>query len=524
MKALFYLLGRSIINFIKNLRKQPSKLIPFAFIIIMFVIMLIFSSKDQQVFSNKFPPENITAFFTIGLIVFFFSSIIVSINKRSTQFFMSDVNMAFTSPIRPQNLLIYEFIKSISSAGLFIVIFLYQIPNLKINLGLSNQGIVLIMVILVLLFVTLSSISIFIYSICSNKPYLNKVFQILFKGAGVVLIAFVGLKLLENKDNWFKYLIDLFSNKAIDYIPIIGWYKAMFYQCITEVNGVFIVYMTLNILVVGIIVAILYNMNLDYYEDVIQGAEVKEDALKLRTKQISPKEFNYKNRKIKTRKVTSEYNVNYGKAIFYKHLLEYRKTGFGLLNLYTLFMIIVAIVYGVFIPVEDILPLLYFYIYISGIATFGSKIHQEMSKPYIFLIPDSQESKVFWSTLSSSFKFLLDGTLSFLVAGILIKANPLMIFLAVLVYVSFGFVFIYGGVLNYRLFGRIASASLKGFLMFMGVFVYVLPGIIASVVIAIKLKFLGDYAIYFSFIIWNMLVSLVIMQFAKGVLNHCELD
>ena len=60
--------------------------------------------------------------------------------------------------------------------------------------------------------------------------------------------------------------------------------------------------------------------------------------------------------------------------------------------------------------------------------------------------------------------------------------------------------------------------------MFISIFVYVLPGIIASIIISVKLEFLGQYAIYFSFIIWNMLVSLVIMQFAKGVLNQCELD
>lgn len=147
-----------------------------------------------------------------------------------------------------------------------------------------------------------------------------------------------------------------------------------------------------------------------------------------------------------------------------------------------------------------------------------------MAKPYIFLIPDSQESKIFWGTLSSALKFLVDGSLSFLVAGILTKSNPLTIVLAIIVYVSFGFVFIYGGVLNYRLFGRIASNALKGFLMFISIFIYVLPGIIASIIISMKLEFLGQYAIYFSFIIWNMLVSLVIMQFAKGVLNHCELD
>ncbi len=524
MGALFYLIRRSIINFIKNLKKQPSKLIPFVFIIGMVVFMLATMSKDKNIFDKNIPPQYITSFFTLGILFFFFSSLIMSIGKRSTQFFMSDVNMAFTSPIKPQNLLIYEFIKSISSAGVFLLVFLYQIPNLKINLGLSSMGIFLIILILGLFFITLSIISIFIYSLCSTKPYLNKIFNIVFKGAAALTLLFPALKLFQNKDDLFNTFVNMFSSKNIDYIPLIGWYKAMFNKAITNVDGIFFVYALLNILVIGILAVILYNMNLDYYEDVIQGAELKEDVLKLKTKQINPKEFNLNNRKLKTRKITYNYNANYGKTIFYKHILEYRKTGFGILNLYTLLMVSAAVIYGKFVPINDILPLLYGYIYISGLASFGNKIHQEMAKPYIFLIPDSQESKIFWGTLSSALKFLVDGSLSFLVAGILTKSNPLTIVLAIIVYVSFGFVFIYGGVLNYRLFGRIASNALKGFLMFISIFVYVLPGIIASIIISMKLEFLGQYAIYFSFIIWNMLVSLVIMQFAKGVLNHCELD
>ena len=59
MGALFYLIRRSIINFIKNLKKQPSKLIPFVFIIGMVVFMLATMSKDKNIFDKNIPPQYI---------------------------------------------------------------------------------------------------------------------------------------------------------------------------------------------------------------------------------------------------------------------------------------------------------------------------------------------------------------------------------------------------------------------------------------------------------------------------------
>ncbi|WP_238881436.1 putative ABC exporter domain-containing protein [Clostridium sp. YIM B02551] len=526
MKALIYLLRKSLINFILDLRKKPSKLIPMIIIVGFLIFTFVVSAKGgSRNIPSNISAKYIVAFGTIGLIGILLLALINGLNKRSSHFYMSDVNFAFTAPIRPQNMLIYEFVKSISSTLFFMVFLLYQIPNLRVNLGITGAGIVGLLVTIGLFFITVTVISIFLYSLCSIYPSLKNILSYLFKGIAVAIVLFTGIKILPDKSKALEIVVGIYNNDIINYIPLVGWYKGMIYESIVGINSIFFVYLTLNILLIGVVLTILYYIKLDYYEDVLDDAQLKEDALKLKTKQINAKEFQYGRKgKRKIRKISSEYTASYGKAIFYRHLLEYRKTGFGVVNLYTGFMVICAFIFGKFMHVGEITPLLYFYAYLSAISSFGTKIHTEMSKPYIFLIPDTQESKVFWATLASSFKFLVDGTLSFLLAGVLLLTNPIEIVLCIAVYVSFGFVFIYGGVLNYRLFGSLASNSLKGILMMVSIFVYILPGIIAAVVISSTLNFLGHYAIYCSFLIWNILVSFIIIQFAKGVLNNCELE
>lgn len=525
MSALLYVMRRSFINYFKNLKKHPAKSISFIFLMI-FIVFLIFASGSKKKMSTA-PFENLVTIFTVATIVIFFLYILSSIEKRGTQFTMSDVNMAFTSPIRPQDLLIYEFIKNISSSGLSIIFFVYQIPNLR-NMGFSISQIVLSILVIILFFITLSIINVFVYSLCSIRPKLISIFKNTSKVIPILIAIFVGFKILESREHWFNVLVKIFSQKNIDYIPIIGWYKAMFAKCLTGIDYIFYIYLALNIILILALFLGLYNMNLDYYEDVLSGAEKREELLKIKTKQIATNELNNRNFKVKTRKVTYNYSATNAKAIFHKHLLEYKKTGFGILNLYTLMMVIVAVGYSFFFAkksgLNNLMPLFYIYAYLSVISSIATKIHLELAKPYIFLIPDSQIKKVFWGTLSSTMKFLVDGAISFIVAGILVKANLISIILAILAYLSLGFVSIYGGLVNYRLFGKISVGALNGILRFLSIIVYVIPGIIVSIIISVSINFKGDYIALLCIIGWNILVSLIMIYFAKGILNHIELN
>ena len=66
------------------------------------------------------------------------------ISRKNFRFTMSDVNLIFTSPIRPQNILLYGFLREISFVFAFTIFFLFQIPNLVNNFNQGENSVFLI--------------------------------------------------------------------------------------------------------------------------------------------------------------------------------------------------------------------------------------------------------------------------------------------------------------------------------------------------------------------------------------------
>lgn len=525
MSPLLYILRRSLINNIKLIKRKPSKLIPILFYVLLlgYCVVVPFIAKRSTMKST--PSVYFIGISTMVTIIFMLATVYFGAQKRNSSFLMSDVNFAFTSPLSPQNILMYGFIKEIQTTFITSLFILFQIPNLINWFRFAPLGVVVLLLTYIIFFIILSFISVLIYSICSKRAYLKNILQVVAQVFAALLVFYTAYNGYNHKDNLLLYLTSMYSNHNLDYIPVIGWVKAIITQCFGGLNYSLFIYLGLLLLVLVVIVFVLYNLNLDFYEDVLDKSELNETMKNIKTKQIKSADFMLEGkRKRKTRKVTYKYDSMFGEAIFRKHLLEYKKTGFGLVNMYTGALLIGAIGYGLFFPVKDITIFLYLTIYMGCISNFASKFNFEIVKPYIFLIPDSDDKKIFWATLSSILKYVSDSAIVFLTLAVIIKANPLDAILCMLVYISFGFVFTYGSVLNLRLFGGINSDAIKGLLMFFSVILYVLPGIIGAAVIANELSFLGHYAIYFAFLIWNLFAAVVILQLSKGILNHIELD
>lgn len=526
MNPLFYILRKSIKNYFKLMIKKPAKLIGPLFTIAMlgFVIFSSFHANRDKSFDGKY----FISIATFAVIYLSLITIYSSIKNSGSPFLMSDVNLAFVSPIKPQNILLYGFIKQIYSTLFFSIFLLFQLPNLSNFFKLVPFGLLGLLFVFMLLGLSLSFLSIFTYSICSKIPRVKLLLPKVVIFIGICIAIPTVYEMFYSGSGAFSTFIAIFSNDAINYVPFVGWIRGMIYQCFYGFNILFLLYAAFTMILLIVLIIILYNLDLDFYEDVLAKSEINETVQKFKNKQIKSTEILLQNntKKPKVRKITYKYESILSKAIFSKHILEFRKTGFGLLNLYTAFLFVGGICYALLVPIPDksISYFLYFTIYLNGLSTFGSKFYFEMSKHYIFLIPDYDEKKVFWATLSTIIKYISDSFIVFSTIGILLKANPFEILLCILSYISFGFVFTYGNVLNFRIFGRISSESLKSIIMMFSIFVYIVPGIIGAAIVNSQLSFLGKYSYYFSFLIWNFFASFVILQLGKGVLKTVELD
>ncbi len=186
----------------------------------------------------------------------------------------------------------------------------------------------------------------------------------------------------------------------------------------------------------------MYILKTDYYEDAMSVTEVNERKIERAKKGKGNVDLN---KPIKRKNVMGILKSKGAKSIFERQVLEYKRSGFFFVDKMTLIMGVSSLVFGFFMNDKNgsINTVMYFAIYMLLIFTFQGKWAEELSKPYIYLIPESSEIKVFYATLTNHIKNFVDGFVLFLICGIIFKTNPMVILLATLTYVSFGAIFVY---------------------------------------------------------------------------------
>lgn len=525
MRPFLYLLKRNFINYLKSIKHKPTKVIPFIFYGA-FIILMIFSMSQKASSAEEYKdPKYFVAISAFVSLVFLIHSLYGGITRKNFRYNMSDVNIIFTSPIKPQNVLLYGFLREISFIFAFGLFFIFQIPALGNNFKFTSFGIPVFIFTLFIFAITVSFISLLIYGIFTKfYKYKDNAVKI---SKGIIILLFATLALyiysISNGDLLNATLV--FFNKSFwNHIPISGWALSLFKQCLTGFNPSTILYLGLLIIICIICASVLYNLNLDYYEDALPSAEQNEVAQSYKnsgydTKQLS--QLRKARKPLARRKSTINYSSTYAKAIFLRHLLEYKKTGFYFLNILSGIYFIASISFGLYFKA----PLYVFFfisIYFMVLSTYSGKWSTDFSGHYIFLIPASSASKLFYSTLSSILKYVVDSLILFLPAGILTGTNPLEILLIIIAYISFGAISTYGAVLNYKLFDRVSNQMMKGMFMMITLFVFIIPGIIIGAILSFYLNFLGNYSLYLSFILYNSLASLIIVQAAKGIYDSIE--
>ncbi len=187
----------------------------------------------------------------------------------------------------------------------------------------------------------------------------------------------------------------------------------------------------------------MYILKTDYYEDAMSATEVNERKIERAKKGKGNVDLN---KPMKRKNIIGILKSKGAKSIFERKLLEYKRSGFIFVDKMTLIMGgISSLVFGFFMSNKNgnINTVMYFSIYMLLIFTFQGKWSEELSKPYIYLIPESSGIKIFYATLSNHIKNFVDGFVLFLICGIIFKTNPIVILLATLTYVSFGAIFVY---------------------------------------------------------------------------------
>lgn len=518
MKPLLFIIRKSIKNKLLDLKKKPAKLIAYiAFI--GFLILAVATGGKSKTGGSIIKEDIYGTVSAVIILLFTVPDILSSLNKGGTFFRNSDVNLIFTAPISPQKVLVYGFIKQLYTVLISMIFVLFQLPNLYRFQNVKGYGGIIIIGALFLLIFLNSIIKILLYSIVSRKDYYRERVMNGFKAAGLIIVlAYFGIAFKLNSPS--KAIVIILNNKYVKYVPVYGWLKELSMSAINGVNLNTLLYLILVICSGVIFSVILYKSNTDYYEDVLSATEVKERAYKIKKGEKVSSE-----RKRKLRKINYNVRGKGASAILYRQLLEYKKTGFGIVNIQSGIYVVLGITIGHFMPEKDLRIVLGMAAYLLFIFSFSGKWQLELTKPYIFMLPAGSVKKLIYATVVDNMKNCINGVLFFVIAGFLFKSSILTIILCILTYTSLGAIFIYGGVLTKRIFGDSENIVFVAIVRLVIVLFIVSPGVAIFIIISVIAKAsLLQYLAYLAVILYNLLFSFIILLFSKGIFEGIELN
>jgi len=520
MKALVYLVIKTLKNLVRGIFRKPSALIGF---------IVVFAFVSLLIWTNHVNPANIkgasSELFTGIVMTYFLFLYTMSLNsgleKGSTYFRMADVNLVFTAPIKPGNILMYAFIRQTGGILTMLYFTLCLTPVLRENFALQPYGIWMIFASVTAFSLSYPLINMLLYSWVSKDNKRKKVGKyVLYVLWGSTLAIFL-LDLARTR-NIGASLGNVFDNPIAKYFPVIGWTgsiaSAAVYGITTEV---YVGTAGMVLLILGIPMT-LFRLNLDFYEDVLEGTEYLEAVVKAK-RTGNTMAFYAKNKGRSGNSISGKG----ARAILTKQFLEYKRTSFFFLfDVTTVIIIISSIVYRLISSNRNMSPdgtmfsILCFAIYMLFISQGYGRLNIEMEKPFIYLIPASASKKLFYATMPEHIKNLFDGMLLFALAGILFKAGLLTVLACIMAYVVLGSVFVYTSILARRIFGSIQSRFLLLIVKLIFYVIFLSPGIFAA---AFAGAFTGNWFLGVLMMGgWSLIFALIFFAFSSGILNNIE--
>ena len=531
MSALSYLFLTTIKNGIKQILKKPALLILYAAIIAMMLLALLPGGRQLSVESDMMPVLRAIAFALFGFVAY--SSISKGLKQGSTFFAMPDVNFLFTSPIRPQAVLLYGVVRQMGISAMATIFMFFQVPNMRNMLHLDATGIFAVISGWFIIMVCSQVVSLCIYSLTAPYPMRRKIGNYVLYGIiGVVVLGLVGYLLSRGGD--MQAVLDYFSLPVIDYVPLVGWINAYMMGLIAgdTLKAIVFLLLTLFFPVLGIV--LVQRTNSDYYEDVLQATE-RTHLMKLAVKDGKNGARNM-NQNVRAGKSGLVGKGQGASIFFYRHLTEQRRTGVFLVDKGSIVVIVGAVIGGIIfrnLSAEgEITPFVSSLIafaalsYILYFLTVTGKFTQELTRPFIYMVPEPGILKLFYSNLTTVLKSLIEGIIAFTILTILAGLPWWYAPMAAFTYASLSQLYISMSILTQRILGGSNSKILSTILYLVSASILLIPGAAIFGILQAVFYFNAPPFLFVSYLAaigYNVGISTLVLFLGKSILREVEM-
>ena len=421
--------------------------------------------------------ESIPAATMILLLVVVLWGIYGGSKKGSDFFLMADANILFAAPLKAQTVLMFRLSFQMLALLTFTFYLIFQVPSMKLILGLDNFAIVAIFLAWGMLLFMSKLMSVFTYTLTATYEHLKKYVVPFVFAVGLLVVAATGAVYISTGNDYMATLRLTYGADWSNYIPVFGWYKAMVMNAINGHVFASLGYMALNLVFLIALVWGIWHIKADFYEDALAGAQKRDDMTKaaLEGRNINKdKKQSAKRAQKLEHKVRKSYELKgWGASVFlHKSILNRRRfSKFGFVTNTLLLYLAIGGLGAAFMAYKTDLREISVVGLIMALTlffrNFGNPIEIESSHNWLFLVPEDPYKKVLYAILAGSVDCVLDLLPGIVVATVILRGNPLMALLWLATLVSMDFMFSCFGLLLQAILPSSAMDVVKSMLQMM---------------------------------------------------------
>ncbi|WP_425635924.1 putative ABC exporter domain-containing protein [Algoriphagus yeomjeoni] len=522
-----------LINNIKLILKNPLRLLPYAGIAgyIFFMYWLRLKNRDDDASTQEMPeldlngiPEvnfalqNIIGGVTILALVILIYQLFRATKNNVSFFKMADVNLLFTAPVKPENILIYYMARSIlPSLGGAIIFVGYASSQAIDTFEMTVANFTFLVLAAGLFFFIVSPIKFLVYTL--NSKY--DVMEYIRTGVIVLAVLLSSMIVIPGlmAEKFWMGMFAWVTSPWFDFFPIVGWSRGIASYLVHGNAIISIGFILLYGISYFVILKLVIRFSGYYYEDVLEATKSNEEKLE---KVKGKKEVGESSYSLNTKKKLALPDFGSGaKAFYWRNYVHSSRQDFHpLFGLYSLIMVGIGIVlaclslfewFSHYVFYGYLLILLFIYFFAGiGRANVG-----DLKKPFFILIPATWTSK-FWNMIKLDILQITLFCLALIIPSVLIAGLnwfiiPLFLFATLELYlVGFGINIIPQIALDEGWDRKLIKPFMIGGILVFGL----IPALVFSIVAFIISK---------QFV-WALFGGTFGMFFVAAILMHVTLD
>lgn len=423
MKAVLYLYRKNSKNRLKIAFRKP--ITYFFLVLILFYLFVVPVSLKMLVTQFSLDtPGGMAAVLTALAFWILPANMVAYAKRKGLVYRSSDVHFMFPSPVSPKSVLLYAHLRTLA-VQLLMNLFAVIYGGILFHVELWRLAVYVVFSILVENVFEGCLMMLLYGSERLNEKRRGLVVKAAYAMIGTFVLIGISVYLREGFN-----VTGFLHSGAVQLVPVAGWYIAVIHLLFMEATVFSVTGTVLYLLMFCLVFAAAWRMRCtgDFYEDAVKFSEDYEEVMASRRQGNMDKRLGKKKR---FKKADVRWKGSGARALFYRQLLEYKKTRYFIFDINTLMAALggagIAWLYvreggfGDFSPF--VIPAVSAYL-IFIFTTMNGKWAKELASPYTYLIPDNPFSKLINATGLQVLQGVINGCLLVLPCAFVMKLSP----------------------------------------------------------------------------------------------------